>query len=136
MSSSTSTNALPAPVRAVLDLFEGPLASVRFPDLDRDSLRAAEAEVDRRRAELQAALATVQAARESLEDSQRALFDQVRRAHAYATVYAETDAELGATLADIKLDGRALAPKNKRGRGRKKRDAKRQTSLAVADDAA
>ncbi|PRP90021.1 hypothetical protein ENSA5_68810 [Enhygromyxa salina] len=135
--SSQASNAsnLPEPVRAVLALFEGPLEDVRFPDVDRDTLRASVAEVERRRASLQAALETVSAARAELEEGQSALLAQVRRAHAYASVYAERDEQLAAAVGAIKLDGRALAPKKKRGRPRKRAEAKRQTSLSVADDA-
>jgi hypothetical protein len=135
-SSVSSSNSLPEPIRALLDLFRGPLAEVRFPDVDRDTLTEAEAEVERRRAELAQALEVVQSARESLEQGQQALLDQARRAHAYASVFAQDDASLSAALAEIKLDGRVLAPKKKRGRPRKKQASKRQTSLAVADDAA
>lgn len=126
---------LPEPVRAVLALFEGPLEDVHFPDLDRDTLRESVSEVERRRVCLQEALETVQAARAQLEEGQSALLGQVRRAHAYASVYAERDEQLAGVLGEIKLDGRALAPKKKRGRPRKKAAAKQQTSLSVAGDA-
>lgn len=126
----------PASVRAVLDLFEGPLAEVRFPGIDRESLAQAESEVELRRSELQRALEAVASARASLEAAQAALFDQVRRAHGYATVFADGDTELLETLAKIELDGRELAPKKARGRPPKQRATKRQTSLTVADDAA
>lgn len=138
MTSSTAPTSLPGSVRAVLDLFEGPLAEVRFPDVDRASLREVEREVEQRRAELQQALETVQAARATLEQAQAALLEQARRAHAYASVFASDDESLAAKLQQIKLDERALAPK-KRGRPAKDKSdkpGKRQTSLAVADDAA
>ena len=78
----------------------------------------------------------VAAARESLEAAQGLLFDQARRAHGYATVYADGDASLLDALGKIELDARELAPKKPRGRPAKQRAAKRQTSLTVADDAA
>lgn len=139
MNSSTgspTTTASPASVRAVLDLFEGPLAEVRFPGIDRESLAASESEVEARRADLQRALEAVASARELLETAQAALFDQARRAHGYATVFADGDAELLDALGKIDLDARELAPKKPRGRPPKQRPAKRQTSLTVADDAA
>lgn len=126
----------PASVRAVLDLFEGPLAQIRFPGVDRESLAEAEGEVEARRAELQRALEAVACARELLEEAQSALFDQVRRAHAYATVFAEGDDALLESLRKIELEPHAAAPKKPRGRPPKQRNAKRQTSLTVADDAA
>jgi hypothetical protein len=120
----------------VLDLFvEGPLAEVRFPGIDRETLANAESEVEARRADLQHALEAVASARELLETAQAALFDQARRAHGYATVFAHGDASLLEALGNIDLDARERAPK-KRGRPPKQRPAKRQTSLTVADDAA
>jgi hypothetical protein len=116
-----------------LDLFEGPLADVRFPDVDRESLHAAEIEVEQRRAELQRALEAVQLARAELEDAHATLFDQARRAHAYATIYAEADDELRAALAGITLEQREPAPKK---RGRPAKGKGKQASLSVAEDAA
>ena len=128
---------LPDPLRAVLDLFAGPLADVQFPDLDRARLEASRAAVEERRSQLQLALEQVQAAREQLELAQQELGNQARRAHAYATIYAEGDAALSEQLASIKLETRRLAPKKKkRGRPRKKTEDKEQTNLAVAEDAA
>ncbi len=139
MSSSSGPNvtqpSAPASIRAVLDLFEGPLAEVRFPGVDRESLEAAEAEVESRRADLQRALEAVAAARERLEVAQSALFEQVRRAHAYATVYADGDPDLLGQLGKIELEAPAPAPKKPRGRPPRGR-GKHQTSLTVADDAA
>lgn len=134
--SAPSSTSSPASVRAVLDLFDGPLAQVRFPGIDRESLGEAESEVESRRAELQRALEAVASARASLEAAQGALFDQVRRAHGYATVFADGDPDLLEALGKIELDGRELAPKKPRGRPPKQRATKRQTSLTVADDAA
>lgn len=125
--SSFAESPIPESVRAVLALFEGPLAEVRFPQVDRESLAAQAAEVELRRVELQRALETVQAARSCLEQDQRALLEQARQAHAYATVFAMEDPPLAEQLAAIKLDGRALAPAKKRGR--KPKQAKNQTSL-------
>jgi hypothetical protein len=136
MSSQPSTQASVSPsIRAILDLFEGPLAKVRFPGVDRESLAAAESEVEARRADLQRALEAVASARETLEAAQAALFEQARRAHAYATVFADGDPELLVQLREIELEPRASAPKKPRGRPPRQR-AKHQTSLTVADDAA
>lgn len=125
---------IPEPVRAVVNLYSGELADVRFPDVDRDHLLAALTEVERRSADLQLALAAVQAARAELEASQADLHELARRAHAYAKVFAEGDDELGERIAGIKLDEPTHAPKRKRGRPRKQ--PLEQTSLVVADDAA
>lgn len=126
--SKAAESPIPESVRAVLALFEGPLADVRFPQVDREVLVEQAAEVERRRVELQAALETVQAARTCLEREQQTLLDQARQAHAYATVFAADDPALADQLGAIKLDARALAPAKKRGR--KPKQAKTQTSLS------
>ena len=143
MSSSTQTTAppestaIPNPVRAVLELFEGPLAGVAFPDVDADALSGVAARVDARRTELQRALAAVQDARTALEAEQATLLSMAQRAHAYAIVFAGGNTELSAKLADIKLEGRPAAPRKQRGRPRKEQGKdqgkKSQTSLSVAD---
>jgi len=126
--SSLAESPIPDAVRAVLALFEGPLAEVRFPQVDGESLAEQVAVVEQRRAELQRALETVQAARTALEREQQALLDQARRAHAYASVFAAGDASLTEQLVEITFDGRAAAPAKKRGR--KPKDSQTQTSLA------
>lgn len=145
---------IPDSVRAVLALFEGPLAEVRFPQIDKDTLAEQVAVVEQRRAELQRALESVQAARTHLEREQRALLDQARRAHAYASVFAADDAELSTQLIDIVFDGRGhrdgrdrhdAAPPKKRGRKPKPRQeqpsltdrrAIEPADLGVSEDAA
>lgn len=125
---------VPESVRAIVNLFGEALAEVRFPDVDRERLLAALAEVEQRSVEVQQALATVQAARAELEASQAELHELARRAHAYAKVFAEGDDELAEQVGAIKLDEAPAAPKRKRGRPRKRDLA--QTSLVVAEDAA
>lgn len=130
------SSAVPEPVRALVSLFEGPLAELRFPDLDATSLGEAVSEVEARRSELQRALATVQAAREQLESAQAALLTHARKGHAYATVYAAEDEALTASLAEIKLDARSLTPKRRGRRKKAKKKAppsKSQTTLSVAE---
>jgi hypothetical protein len=119
---------IPEPVRAIVELFEGPLAEVQFPQIDREVLAEQVSVVEQRRAELQRALAAVQAARSELEREQQVLLDRARQAHAYASIYAVDDPPLREQLAAIKLDSRpAAAPKK---RGRKPKVSKSQTSLA------
>ncbi len=125
--SSLAESPIPESVRAVLALFEGPLSEVHFPKVDRESLAAQVTVVEQRRAELQRALEAVGAARTVLEQEQRSLLDQARQAHAYASVYAVGDEDLSGRVAEIKLDGRTLAPPKKRGR--KPKQNKNQTSL-------
>jgi hypothetical protein len=134
--SSLAEFPIPDAVRAVLALFEGPLAEVRFPQVDRDSLGEQVAIVEQRRAELQRALEAVQVARAALDREQDALLDQARRAHAYASVFAAGDAALTERLVEITFDGRAPAPAKKRGRKPKhsqaqtKNQTQNQTNLA------
>lgn len=147
-SSNTQASPHPEPIRATLELFEGPLAQVCFPGVDQSTLATAAREVEARQVELQRTLEAVQVARAALEAGQQQLEEQARRAHAYAAVFAQDDPPLAAKLAAIKFDGRALAPKKKRGRPRKSSSAaktgeaagpapgKTQTSLSVAEDAA
>ncbi len=140
--SSLAESPIPESVRAVLALFEGPLAEVEFPQINRETLAAQVAVVEQRRAELQRALEAVQAARTVLEQEQRGLLEQARQAHAYAGVYAADDPELRERVAAIKLDARTLAPAKKRGR--KPKQNKSQTTLGerrakpnlVSEDAA
>jgi hypothetical protein len=126
--SSFTESPIPDSVRAVLELFDGPLADVRFPKVDRESLAEQVAVVEHRRAELQRALELVQVARATLEHEQRSLLDQARQAHAYASVFAAGDPELVDQLRAIDFDGRSPAPATKRGR--KPKHAQTQTSLA------
>lgn len=126
--SSLAESPIPDAVRAVLALFEGPLAEVRFPQVDGETLAEQVAVVEQRRVELQRALETVQAARAALEREQQTLLDQARRAHAYASVFAVGNAALTEQLVEISFDGRAAAPAKKRGR--KPKQGQSQTSLA------
>jgi hypothetical protein len=125
---SFAESPIPDAVRAVLALFDGPLADVRFPNIDRESLTEQVAVVEQRRAELQRALELVQIARTNLEQEQRSLLDQSRQAHAYASVFAAGDVELVEQLRAIDFDGRPTTPRKKSSR-RSKQGAN-QTSLA------
>ncbi|MFO7565052.1 MAG: hypothetical protein R6X02_20570 [Enhygromyxa sp.] len=135
---------IPDAVRAVLALFEGPLAEVRFPQVDRETLADQAAVVEQRRAVLHRALEAVQVARTELEAEQRALLDQARRAHAYARVFAEGDAALSEQIGEIHFGSRPPAPAKKRGRKPKskkttspgERPLDEQPGLAVSEDAA
>jgi hypothetical protein len=94
---------LPAPLQDLIDLFQGPLASVAFPDVDTLALTRLLAEVEAAHAgvvEAEAALAEARRERETCLD---ALTQKAQRALAYARVFAEDDAELSARLATIRL---------------------------------
>ncbi len=108
----------------LLELFEGPLRDVVFPDVSRDTLRALAAETEEVMAEravhaaalaeaedvLALAEAAVARARAALRDAeavvddrQRALLSRGQRALSYAKVFAETDPDLHARLCSISL---------------------------------
>jgi hypothetical protein len=94
---------VPAALLDLLALFEGPLNSVHFPDVDRavlaelaDAVRASAEDVER-------AGAALLAAKAALDDRREALVRMSQRALAYARVYAEDDAELRARLDTITM---------------------------------
>jgi hypothetical protein len=85
---------VPSLAREAIDLYRGPLADVRFPDVDRDALDAAELELlEAHRAVLAAELA-LERARAELAERASTLVAKSQRALAYARVYAEGAPEL------------------------------------------
>ena len=90
-------------VQAVIDLFQGPLAEVRFADVDVSALanlaRAAEAAAE----ELAQHEARVSELKQVLADRQEALLLLAQRGLAYARVYAEADEALTEQLSRINL---------------------------------
>lgn len=109
MQNLTSTP-LPPGVSALLQLFEGPLADVRFPDVDGASLlllaeetSAATDALSAARASLAQAQSSLIAAETALLTSESALVVKAQRALGYARVYAEGDAELARSLAAVEL---------------------------------
>ncbi len=136
----------------LLELFDGPLRGVSFPDVSRDALRALAGEVEASQAErdgqaamlaeaeevLAEAEAAVAAARAALRDAeavvderQRGLLARGQRALSYAKVFAETDPGLHAQLSAISLSRIA-----QRGRGvastREPRPRSAEPTVAVA----
>lgn len=124
---------LPAPLQDLIDLFQGPLASVTFPDVDTLALTKLLAEVEAAHAGVLEAEAALAEARRDREGCLEALTLKAQRALAYARVFAEDDVELSAKLATIRLpqtptargsspglppESLAAAPR-KRGRPRK-----------------
>lgn len=107
------------PVRAVVDLFRGPLGEVRFPDVDRGRLEALVDGVRGQVAEVAAARLALQAAQHTLDTRLTELRRAAERAHAYALVYAGGDPELKAQLDDISIGPKP--EKKRRGPGRPKK---------------
>jgi hypothetical protein len=101
---------LSAPVQAVLELFQGPLADVRFADVDAAGLANLAAAVDSAASEVAQQEAQLAALRQTLVDRQDALLLLTQRAVAYARVYAEHDEALTEQLSRIVLP-RATKPR-------------------------
>jgi ElaB/YqjD/DUF883 family membrane-anchored ribosome-binding protein len=128
-------DAIPSPIQALLALFDGELASVKFPDVDAALLASSAANVRASAEAVARAEAALDAARASLVETNDALVVRAQRALAYARVYAEGNASLGTQLDAITLpraarrsvrDGESLgnagahvAPARRRGRSRK-----------------
>jgi hypothetical protein len=93
----------PEAVQAVLELFKGPLADVRFADVDASGLESVTVEVERALAAVQEQEAHLAALRLTLGERQEALLSLAHRALAYARVYAESDEALSARLNAISL---------------------------------
>ena len=100
----------PQAVLAVLELFKGPLAELRFADVDAKTLENLAAEVELAALAVQEQEAELAALRLSLGERQDALLSLAQRALAYARVYAENDETLSARLNAISLP-RAVKPR-------------------------
>jgi hypothetical protein len=102
---------LSQPLQAVVALFEGPLAGVRFADVDASGLGKLAAELTNVAAEVEQQETKLASLRQDLAQRQEALLALSQRALAYARVYAEDDEELLAKLNDIVLPRAAKARK-------------------------
>ena len=98
------------PVLAVVELFKGPLASVRFADVDAEGLAALAAEVESTARDVESREAQLAELRQSLGQAQESLLVLAQRALAYARVYAENNDELSEELNQISLP-RAQKPR-------------------------
>jgi len=90
-------------VQAVIDLFQGPLAEVRFADVDVAALANLARSADAAAAELAEHEARVSELKQVLADRQEALLLLAQRGLAYARVYAEHDEALSEQLSRINL---------------------------------
>ncbi len=114
-----SLAAVPAPAREVLALFAGPLAGVRFPDVDAETLDGLAHEVAARAAAVEEAREALQRARTRLEESQREILAATDKGLAYARVFAGGQGELGERVERL-LAARAPAKATRKGRRRKR----------------
>ena len=90
-------------IQSVLDLFKGPLADVRFADVDAPGLASLAAEVESAAVEVTAHEAKLAELRQALGERQEALLVLAQRALAYARIYAESNDELLEELNRISL---------------------------------
>ncbi len=98
------------PVLSVLELFKGPLAAMRFGDVDAEALAALTSNVEGAGVEVAAAEAKLSELRQRLALEQEALLALAQRALSYARVYAESHEELLPALNGISL-GRLAKPR-------------------------
>jgi hypothetical protein len=94
---------LPPAIQAVVALFRGPLAGVRFADVDADGLTSLAAEVESASTEIEAHEAKLVELRQAMAQRHEALLGMAQQALAYARIYAENDEVLSAELAQIAL---------------------------------
>jgi len=90
-------------IQSVLALFKGPLASVRFADIDAAGLASLAAEVESAASDVNDHEAKLAELRRALAERQEALLVLVQRALAYARVYAESNDALLEELNRIAL---------------------------------
>ncbi|HTV24567.1 MAG TPA: hypothetical protein VMG12_38010 [Polyangiaceae bacterium] len=128
---------LPPPLQSVLELFQGPLSSVRFADIDAAGLAKLAAEVEAASSQVQERENELAELRQALAQRQEALLALAQQALAYARVYAENDEPLLEAVNRISLP-RATKPRKaptsaKGGARDAATDAAGSTSLADAE---
>lgn len=96
----------------LLALFEGPLAEVRFPGIDRTVLRNLIDQVREHTKKLDAFRTQLDALQTNLADAQTRLVRTAEQGLAYARVFAAENQELAERLADLSLGNEE--PKRKR----------------------
>lgn len=125
---------LSPPIQSVLELFKGPLANVRFADIDAAGLAKLAAEVESAGSEVDQQEHKLAELRQALAQRQEALLTLAQRALAYARVYAEEDELLLEELNRIVLP-RPAKPKKPSARGNGARDAARAEPVLEAAEA-
>lgn len=114
------TSDLLAPITVqLLELFQGPLRDVRFPDADSERLGAAVDAAKQANEALAKAEAAVAVAREALAEKQRTVLHETERTLAYARVYAVDRPDLRDALDALNPPPAAV----RRGKGRPRKDA-------------
>ncbi|MFO0713145.1 MAG: hypothetical protein U0353_25035 [Sandaracinus sp.] len=93
-------------VHDVLELFEGPLGEVRFPDADRASLTQLADAANEAQCEVEALEAALEAARARARAAQETLGDHASRALAYARVFAMGQPSLENAVSAVRTSAR------------------------------
>ncbi len=128
---------LPPPVQSVLELFQGPLASVRFADIDAAGLVQLAAEVEAASTEVREHENKLGELRQILAQRQEALLALAQQALAYARVYAENDEALLEAVNRISLPRASKprkAPASAKGTGA--RDGGSEAAVGASDSPA
>jgi len=93
----------PEPVSQLIELFQSHEDKLRFPDVDASSLQVMVDEMESQVEKVDEAAALLDKAREELAEMQQRLLDNARKAHAYATIYAQNDEDMLEELDKIKM---------------------------------
>jgi hypothetical protein len=125
---------LSPPIQSVLELFKGPLANVRFAEIDAAGLAKLAAEVEAAGAEVSNHEEKLSELRQTLAQRQEALLTLAQQALAYARVYAENDEALLEELNRIVLP-RPAKPKKPSAKTSGTRDASRANPAAETQGA-
>lgn len=109
-------NLIPLATRSLLELFQGPLRDVHFPDADAERLEASVDAVMRANDVVTRAEAALAEAREVLAEKQRGVAHETERTLAYARIYASDRPELRTALDAVTTSS---TPRRPVGRPRK-----------------
>ncbi len=120
-------------VLSVLELFQGPLAGMRFADVDAEGLAVLASNVEAAGAEVAAAESKLGELRQALVVQQDALLVLAQRALAYARVYAESHEDLLEELNGIALP---RPSKPRKPSASKASQAESAASVAVVEESA
>jgi hypothetical protein len=112
--SHPSLELMAEPVAQLVELFQQRAAQLKFPDVDAEALRGAQAVVLAQRDAVELAAVALDEARQELVRVELALLEKARQGHAYASVFASNDDELRAELTAIDLNVTERAPKKRR----------------------
>jgi hypothetical protein len=128
---------LPPAVQSVLELFQGPLASVRFADVDAAGLASLAGEVEAAAAEVEAHEVALVELRQNLAQRQEALLALAQQALAYARVYAENNDEqlldvIGAIALPRATSPRAIKPRKQNKAGSREAAAAEPAAASAA----